>query len=70
MTVLEDLDCADDICLLSSKHQDAHQKAERLIKTANYIGLKINTKKTQVLRKNTNVNDPVMIDGKRLKDAE
>ena len=70
MTVLEDLDYADNISLLSSKHQDAQQKAERLSKTANTIGLKVNTKTTQVLRKNTRVNDPVMIDGKHLEDVE
>ena len=63
MTVQEDLDCADDIGLLSSKLQDAQQKAERLSKTANTIGLKVSTKKTHVLRKNTRVNKPVMVDG-------
>ena len=70
MTVIEDLDYADNISLLSSKHQDAQQKAERLNKTANTIGLKVNTKTTQILRKNTRVNDPVMIDGKHLEDVE
>ena len=70
MTVQEDLDYADNIGLLSSKHQDAQQKAERLSKTASTIDLKVNTKKTKVLRKNTRVNDPVMIDGKYLEDVE
>ena len=70
MTVLEDLNYADDIGLLSIKHQDAQQNAERLSKIANTIGLKVNTKKTQVLRKNTRVNDPVMINGTYLQDAD
>ena len=70
MTVLEGLDYADDIGLLPSRHQDAQQKAECLLKTANTIGLKVNTKKTQVLRKNTGVNDPIMIDGKHLEYVE
>ena len=70
MTVLEVLDYADDIGLLSSKHQDAQQKADRLIKTVNTIDIKVNTKKTHVLRKNTNKNDPVMIDGRHLEDVE
>ena len=65
MTVLEDLDYADNIGLLSSKHQ-----AERLSKTVSTIGLKVNTKKTQVLRKNTRVNDPVMIDWEHPEDIE
>ena len=70
MTVLEDLDYADNIGLLSSKHQDVKQKAEPLSITANTIGLKVNTKKIQVLRKKTRVNDPDMIDGKHLEDVE
>ena len=68
MTVLEGPDYTDDIGLLSSKHQDSQQKAERLSKTSNSIGLKVKTKKTQVLRKNTRVNGPVMIGGKHLED--
>ena len=70
MTVLEDLDYADYIGLLSSKHQDVQQKAALLSKTANAIGLKVNTKTTQVLRKNTRVNDPVIIDGKQTEGVE
>ena len=64
MTVQEDLDYADDISLLSSKHLDVRQKVERLRKTANTTGLKLNTMKFQVLRKNTGVIDQVMIDEK------
>ena len=70
MAALEDLDYADNIGLLSSKHQDAKEKSERLSNKANTIGLKVSTKKTKVQRNNTRVNDPVMIDGKHLEDAE
>ena len=45
MAVLDDLDYADDIGLLSSKHQDAQQMAERLSKTINTLGLKVNEKR-------------------------
>ena len=45
MAVLENVDYADDIGLLSSKHQGVQQKAERLIKAANTIGLKVSTKR-------------------------
>ena len=58
MTVLDNLDYADDIGLLSSKHQDAQQKSERLSKTASAICLEVNTMKIQGLRKNTSVNNP------------
>ena len=70
MTVQEDLDHVDDIGLLSSKQQDAQQRAERLGKAANTIGLKVNTKRPKVQRKNTRVNYPVMIDGKHLEFVE
>ena len=69
-TVLEDLDNADDIGLISNKYQDAQQKSERLSKLANTLNLKVNTNKTQVLRKNTRVNDPVMIDRRHLVEVE
>ena len=70
MTVVEHLDYADDVGFLSSKHQDAQIKAERLSKTVFTIDLKVNTKNTHVLRKNSRVNEPLMIDGKHLEDVE
>ena len=42
------LSYADDIGLLSSKHQDAQQKAGRLRKTAKAIGLNVNTSSEKV----------------------
>ena len=47
-----------------------NKKAERLSKTASTIVLKVNAKQTQILEKNTGVNDPVMICGKHLEDVE
>ena len=70
MTVLEDQNYADDIGLLSSILEDAQQKAERLGKTAKTIGLKVNTNKAQLQRKNTNVNDPIINDGKHQEYVE
>ena len=40
--VLEDLDYTDDIGLLSSKHQDAQQKAEHLIANTKMPNKKLN----------------------------
>ena len=65
-----DLNYADDIGLQSCKHQDEKQKAEFISKTANTIGLKVNTKKTQVLRMNIRLNDPALIHEKHLEDAD
>ena len=62
MTVLENLDYADDIDLLSIKHQDAQQKLNVLAKQPTLMVSEL-AQRTQVLRKNTRVNDPDMIDG-------
>ena len=70
ITVLQDVDYADDIGLLTSKQQDAQRKAERLSITANTIVLKFNIQKTKVMRKNIRVNDSIMIDGEHLEDVE
>ena len=69
-TVLEDLDYADDLGLLSSRYQDAQQKTESLSRVASTIGLKVNAKKTQALRKNTTNNNPIMVNGNPLEDVQ
>ena len=45
--MLEDLDYADDICLLSSTGSLLSEKTARLNNNARKVGLKINTKKTK-----------------------
>lgn len=70
-SILEDLDYADYLGPLSSRHQDIQQKTELLSVTASKIGLKVNTKKTQVLRVNTtNYRNPLLIDSKPIEDVE
>ena len=49
-TVLEDLDFADDLALLSSKFNDLHEKTGRLTEEAARVGLKLNVKKCKTLR--------------------
>ncbi|GFR67303.1 endonuclease-reverse transcriptase [Elysia marginata] len=53
-STLEDLDYADDLGLLSHRHQDIQQKTKDLCETASKIGLKVKIRKTQALRTNTN----------------
>ncbi|KAK3549305.1 hypothetical protein QTP70_034532 [Hemibagrus guttatus] len=67
---LEDLDYADDLGLLAHRHQDIQQKTEKLSEIASTIGLKVNNKKTQVLRKNVTSNTPIAIDGTPLEDVQ
>ena len=60
-SVLEDLDYADDISLLSGRYQDIQDKTETLSVTSRSVGLKISERKTQVLRKNTRIKDAVTV---------
>lgn len=48
--MLEDLDYADDIALLSHRHGDMQEKTNQLAETARKIGLKINNTKTSRMK--------------------
>lgn len=48
--MLEDLDFADDIALLSHRHRDMQIKTNHLANTAEKIGLKINNTKTKIMK--------------------
>ena len=69
-SVLEDLDYADDIGLLSQRHQDMQQKTKDLSQIASKIGLKVNTRKTQEMRKNTANTGPIIAEGKPLEEVQ
>ena len=64
--ILEDLDFADDIALLSSKQVHMQEKTTRLCHYASQLGLQINTKKTEELRINTPLTNPIKINGENL----
>jgi hypothetical protein len=49
---LEDLDFADDLCLLSGNFRDMKQIVKDLIKIAKGVGLKINSQKYKIMRIN------------------
>ena len=68
--MLDDLDYADDIGLLASKHQDIQQKTQQLVQTANTIGLRVNIGKTKVLRKNIRVGNPITINNQPLQELD
>jgi hypothetical protein len=67
---LEDLDFADDIALLSSNFQHMQTKAAKLNKYATKTGLKINKKKSEVLRINSKCNSKIMIENQELNDVD
>ena len=67
---LEDLDFADDLCLLSETHGDMQTKLEDLVNEAEKTGLVVNMKKTKALRINTNKTKPCTLRGENIKDVD
>ena len=56
-SVLEDLDYADDVALISSRFADLQEKTDRLVAIAGIVGLKINPCKKKTLRMNHRCGD-------------
>ena len=69
-TVLEDLDYADDLGLVSNNFNDTQEKMTRLARRARMVGLRVSAKKTEILRLNTQEDRSVMLEGQALKDCE
>ena len=67
---LEDLDFADDLCLLSEAHGEMQTKLGDLIKEAGKVVLAINAKKTKALRVNTNKTETFMLGDESIEDVE
>ena len=67
---LEDLDFADDICMLSHRLQDANNQMERLNTTAQRVGLKIHPGKTKVMRINAIQQGEVRRDQSYIEEVE
>ena len=69
-SVLEDLDYADDVALISSRFADLQEKTDRLVATAGIVGLKLNPRKTKTLRMNHRCTDYIRIEGEEVEDVE
>lgn len=69
-TRLNDLDYADDICLLSQSYSELQQKINNISLNAAKVGLKINIRKTKSMRLNTNNEQPFKLLDKPLDDVE
>ena len=67
---LEDLDFADDIALMSSCYTHMQTKTRQLNQFAARTGLRINKKKTQVLRINSKCKNRILIDDQELKELD
>ena len=70
MAQLDDLDFADDLALLSHNHSQMQNKTTLLETTSAGTGLKINRKKTELMKMNTTANAPVKFGGKPIREVE
>ena len=69
-TTLEDLDFAEDIALLSSKHSDVQEKTERLSHFASQLGRQLNANKTEEMRFNATSSNKLKVDGNEIKQVD
>ena len=70
-TVLEDLDFANDIALMSSKISDLQEKIRRLAEEAARVGLKLNSRNCKTLRTEfAHSSKDVVVNGEEVEDVE
>ena len=69
-SVLEDLDYADDLCLLSSTGAHLSEKTARLSNNARKVGLKINSKKTKWMSTGCKRNCQIKVDGQGIEKID
>ena len=69
-TQLDDLDFADDLALLSHNHSQMQDKTTLLETTSAGTGLKLNRKKTELMKMNTTANTLVTVGGEPIREVE
>ena len=69
-TQVDDLDFADDLALLSHNHSQMQDKTTLLETTSAGTGLKINRKKTELMKMNTTANAPITVGGEPIREVE
>lgn len=67
--MLEDMDFADGVALLLSNHSDIQQKMDQLSSLASEIGLRVNVRKTKLMRLNTTNNQLVTVSNRQLEEV-
>ena len=67
---LKDLDYADDICMLANDIEDMKSMTELVVTEASKVGLKINTRKTGIMKIRCTQNQSVTVDGSDLREVE
>ena len=64
--MLDDLDSADNLALLSHNHQQMQEKTSDLHHTSMQVGLTLNNQKTKIMRINAGTDEPVKIEGEEV----
>ncbi|VDO75699.1 unnamed protein product [Schistosoma margrebowiei] len=67
---LDDLDFANDLALLSHKHEQMQTKTASVAAVSASVGLSIHKRKTKVLKFKAENNNPISLDGETLEDVE
>ena len=70
LTQLDDLDSADDLVLLSHSHRQMQDKTTELTLISAQVALKINKRKTKILRTNATCETPIMLEGETLEEVK
>ena len=70
LTQIDDLDFADDRALLSHSHMQMQDKTTELALISERVGLKINKRKTKILRTNATCEIPIMLEGETLEEVK
>ena len=68
-STLEDMDFADDISLFSQTYHHMQMKSNNISKEAKKIGLKINDRKTKVMKTNCRHNSHIIMNGKPIEEV-
>jgi hypothetical protein len=67
---LEDLDYADDICLVSQSYKDMKEKLEDMNKEAVKVSLKMNASKTKTMKINSKIKTKLEVNGNIIEETE
>ena len=70
LTQIDDLDFADDLALLSHSHRQIQDKTTELALISAQVGLKINKRKTKILRTNATCETSIMLEGETLEEVK
>ncbi|VDO76816.1 unnamed protein product [Schistosoma margrebowiei] len=68
--LLDDLDFADDLALLSHTHEQMQMKTDSVAAVSVSVGLSIHKEKTKVLKFKAENSNPITLDGETLEDVE